>query len=58
VNYFLGVRKHAKVFDRFYKESDRGLGIGLHIVDKLCKELGIEKRLEVKDKKVNVILIF
>ncbi|MDM5272463.1 HAMP domain-containing sensor histidine kinase [Sulfurovum sp. zt1-1] len=42
-----GIHNPSKIFDRFYKESDRGLGIGLHIVDKLCKELGIEKKLEV-----------
>jgi len=53
-----GIKNPSKVFDRFYKESDRGLGIGLHIVDKLCGELGIEKRLKVKNKEVNVILFF
>ncbi len=51
-----GIKKPSKIFDRFYKESDRGLGIGLHIVEKLCDELGIEKRLEVKDKIVTVHL--
>jgi two-component system OmpR family sensor kinase len=51
-----GIKNPSKVFDRFYKESDRGLGIGLHIVDKLCRELGIERRLEVEGEVVTVIL--
>lgn len=36
-----GIQHPQKVFDRFYKEHERGLGIGLHIVKKLCDELGI-----------------
>ncbi len=51
-----GIKNPSKIFDRFYKESDRGLGIGLHIVEKLCTELGIKKKLEVKDKIVTVFL--
>jgi two-component system OmpR family sensor kinase len=53
-----GIKNPSKVFDRFYKESDRGLGIGLHIVEKLCGELGIEKRLEVEGNVVRVVLSF
>lgn len=36
-----GIKNTAKIFDRFYKEHDRGLGIGLHIVKKLCDALHI-----------------
>ena len=36
-----GIKNPQKVFDRYYKESDRGLGIGLHIVKKLCDEENI-----------------
>ena len=36
-----GIEKVDKIFDRFYKENDRGLGIGMHIVKKFCDELGI-----------------
>lgn len=37
-----GIKNPKLIFDRFYKEQDRGLGIGLHIVKKLCEELGIK----------------
>jgi len=53
-----GIKKPSKVFERFYKESDRGLGIGLHIVEKLCFELGISKKLEIEDRVVTVVLKF
>ena len=36
-----GIKHPKKIFQRFYKEHDRGLGIGLHIVKKLCDSLGI-----------------
>jgi two-component system OmpR family sensor kinase len=36
-----GIKNPKKIFDRFYKEQDRGIGIGLHIVKKLCDELSI-----------------
>ena len=36
-----GIANPKKVFERFYKEQERGIGIGLHIVAKLVKELGI-----------------
>jgi two-component system OmpR family sensor kinase len=53
-----GIKKPKKVFERFYKESERGLGIGLHIVDKLCRELEIEKSLTVEENVVTVKLFF
>ncbi len=37
-----GIKNSKKAFDRFYKESERGIGIGLSIVKKLCDELGIK----------------
>jgi len=36
-----GIRNIDKIFDRYYKEQDRGLGLGLHIVKKLATELNI-----------------
>lgn len=37
-----GIKDTKKVFNRFYKESERGLGLGLDIVKKLCQKLDIE----------------
>jgi len=37
-----GIKNPKRVFERFYKEQDRGIGIGLHIVKKLCDELRID----------------
>ncbi len=36
-----GIKKPKKIFNRFYKETSRGLGIGLHIVQKLSKKMKI-----------------
>ena len=46
----IGIKNPSKAFDRFYKENDRGVGIGLHIVKKLCNELNIEVSIESKVK--------
>jgi len=50
-----GIKKPAKVFDRYYKEQDRGIGIGLHIVKKLCAELKIEISIESQENKGTTI---
>ncbi len=42
----VGIKNPEKVFRRFYKEHSRGMGIGLHIVKKLCDELGIKITLK------------
>lgn len=51
-----GVKHPESVFERFYKESERGLGIGLHIVAKLCETLDIVKHFEVENNLVIVRL--
>jgi len=51
-----GVNHPERVFERFYKESERGLGIGLHIVDKLCQTLNIDKKFMLEGTDVIVEL--
>jgi signal transduction histidine kinase len=59
-----GIKKPSKVFERYYKEQDRGIGIGLHIVKKLSDELMIPIKIRSQKNKgtkisldlVNVIL--
>ena len=41
-----GMKVLQRAFERFYKESERGMGIGLSIVSKLAYELGIEVSLK------------
>lgn len=41
-----GIKDTQKIFDRYYKEQGRGLGLGLHIVDKFTKELGIKVTIQ------------
>jgi len=41
-----GIQNPKRVFERFYKEQERGIGIGLHIVKKLCEELEIKISLK------------
>lgn len=44
----IGIKDIKKVFQRYYKEHERGLGLGLHIVEKLCNELNIGLNIESK----------
>lgn len=41
-----GIKNPKKIFERFYKEQERGIGIGLHIVKKLCDEMHIKISVE------------
>lgn len=43
-----GIKNPKRIFERFYKEQERGIGIGLHIVKKLCDELKINISVESK----------
>ena len=43
-----GIKNPSKIFKRYYKEQERGIGIGLHIVKKLCDELHI--KIDVKSE--------
>jgi len=52
-----GISHPNKVFDRYYKEQERGIGIGLHIVRKLCDEMGIRIEIESKVEQGTVFLL-
>ena len=41
-----GIKNVDKVLQRYYKEQDRGIGLGLHIVNKLCNELNIRMDIQ------------
>ncbi|WP_294952032.1 HAMP domain-containing sensor histidine kinase [Sulfurovum sp.] len=54
-----GIENVDKVMQRYYKEQERGLGIGLHIVKKLVTELGIGMRINShKSKGTTIVLDF
>lgn len=52
-----GIKYPSKVFKRYYKEQDRGIGIGLHIVKKLCDELNIHIALKSNLQKGTTIFL-
>jgi len=52
-----GIKDPSKVFNRYYKEQDRGIGIGLHIVKKLCDELHIPIQIKSQENKGTTILL-
>ncbi len=43
-----GMSNTKAVMQRYYKEQDRGLGLGLHIVQKLTSELNIKVKIDSK----------
>jgi len=52
-----GIKNPTKVFKRYYKEQDRGIGIGLHIVKKLCQELHIPIVIQSNIQKGTTVLL-
>jgi signal transduction histidine kinase len=52
-----GIKSPARVFDRYYKEQDRGIGIGLHIVKKLCDELRIPIKIKSKAEQGTTMIL-
>ncbi len=54
----IGIKNPQKIFDRYYKENERGLGIGMNIVKRLCDELNIQILIQSKiDKGTTIKLI-
>jgi len=52
-----GIKHPSRVFDRYYKEQDRGIGIGLHIVKKLCDELRVPIKIKSKEDQGTTIIL-
>jgi signal transduction histidine kinase len=52
-----GMKNPKMVFERFYKEQERGMGIGLHIVKKFCDALKIDIELESEISKGTVFTL-
>jgi len=44
----IGMAQPDKIFERYYKETSRGIGIGMNVVKKLCDKLGIEIQVSSK----------
>lgn len=42
----IGIKNSENIFKRYYKEQNRGLGLGMHIVKKLCNELKMDIKVE------------
>jgi len=53
----IGIKNPKKVFDRFYKENQRGVGIGLHIVKKLCDVLDMDVSIQNSSSQGTTIMI-
>jgi len=51
-----GIKNPKKVFDRFYKENERGVGIGMNIVKRLCDELKIDIDIDSNKNGTTIIL--
>lgn len=45
-----GMKHPSRAFERYYKEQERGIGIGLHVVKKLANELQIDIRVRSKER--------
>ncbi len=52
-----GIHDVQKVLDRYYKEQERGLGLGLHIVQKLTHSLHIDLTIKSKVKQGTTVTL-
>ena len=53
----VGIKNPSKIFSRYYKEQDRGIGIGLHIVKKLCDELRLSIKVKSKENEGTKMIV-
>ncbi len=42
----IGIKNTKRVFEQYYKENERGLGLGMNIVKRLCDELKIKIKIK------------
>jgi signal transduction histidine kinase len=49
-----GIKNTKRIFDRYYKENENGIGIGLNVVKKLCDSIGISITVESKISKGSI----
>ncbi len=55
----IGIKQPERVFERYYKETSRGIGIGMNIVKKLCEENNMGVRVLSKPGEgTKVVLTF
>ena len=55
----IGIKNCTLVYERYYKESEKGLGLGLNIVKTLCDSLAIQITLESNpDTGTSITLLF
>jgi len=54
----VGIKNVDKVFNRLYKENDRGIGIGLNIVKKMINELNMNIKIESVLDKGTIVRIY
>ncbi len=52
------IKNPDRLFDRYYKESQRGIGIGLSVVKKLSEELGWNLKINLEKGKFIAIITF
>ena len=52
-----GMKNAKQVFERYYKEQSRGLGLGLHIVKKLADELNIYIDIDSKPQQGTTVTL-
>ena len=53
-----GIEDVKRVFTRYYKEQERGIGLGLHIVKKLLQELHIDISIDSIPKKGTTVTLY
>ena len=51
----IGIKNTKKIFESYYKENERGLGLGMNIVKRLCDELNIKIKIDSEINKGTIV---